>query len=73
MKLDSEEAQRLSKLLWECQEQCEMYAELIALRSSFGTTDASMSWPTRVARDVKAWRAEMGWSVSGFGNEAGVT
>lgn len=60
------EARRLSKLLFDCRELVEMYADVVEAR-----TGRPVAWPRRVLSEVDAYRAEQGWSPNGYGGEAG--
>jgi hypothetical protein len=62
--METSEAARLSKLLFEAREAAEMYADII--RSRMGKEDA---WLRRLVVDIDAYRAERGWSPDGFGGE----
>lgn len=59
------EAQRLSRLLWDAREQLEMHADMMVAR--YG--EASASFTRQILLEVDAYRAEQGWSPNGFGHE----
>ena len=56
---------RLSKLLFESREQCEMWADTIEYR-----TGVHNSHSRRLVAKIDAYRAEQGWSPAGFGGES---
>lgn len=58
------EAARLSRMLFEAREQCDMLADIVAAQS--GRRD---TWATCVRDEIDAYRAEQGWSPHGFGGE----
>lgn len=64
MKLTEAEARRLSKMLWAARENAEMLADIVEIR-----TRQHAKATRRDLADIDAFRAEMGWSPHGFGNE----
>jgi hypothetical protein len=63
-----DEAQLLSKLLFEAREQIDMWGDVVAIRT--GVQDNY----TRGLRDrIDAYRADKGWSAGGFGGEQAST
>lgn len=65
-RVTGDEARRLSRLLFEARENCEMFADVVERQS--GRTDPSVR---RVVAEIDAYRAEQGWSAAGFGGESG--
>lgn len=59
------EAQRLSRILWESRERVEMAADVVERRT--GQRD---DWGRRLVAEIDAYRAEQGWSPDGFGGES---
>jgi hypothetical protein len=64
------EAKRLSKLLWEARELCDMYGDIVNLtpKVTLWKMDGP-NYPHRVRDEIDAYRAEKGWSPNGFGGE----
>lgn len=58
------EAARLSKMLFEAREQCDMWADVV--ETSTGQSDTTVR---RLVAEIDAYRAERGWSPNGFGGE----
>lgn len=63
--MDALEAQRVSRMLWGARESLSMWADVVEWRT--GKTD---QWTRRQIADIDTYRAEKGWSASGFGRES---
>lgn len=62
--MDKDEAQRLSRMLFDARELIDMHADMVR-----GATGREDTWSTRVRDEIDAYRAERGWSPHGFGRE----
>lgn len=66
------EAKRLSKLLWNARELCDMYGDIVSEPSMSHLTNHDQlgrNWAHRTRDEIDAYRAERGWSPNGFGGE----
>ena len=61
---DAEDAKLVSRLLWESREVAEMLADVSERRS--GKLDGALR---RLVQEIDDYRADRGWSPSGFGSE----
>jgi len=58
------EARKLSKLLFECREAVEMYADIVR-----DATDREDLYLRELVGRIDSYRIEQGWSEHGFGTE----
>ncbi len=66
LRLNSHDAQQLSRMLFDARELIEMFGEAM---SSRGITYSE--WLDRVVKEIDDFRAAQGWSPNGFGGESG--
>lgn len=62
-----DDAQRLSRLLFEARELVDMLSDLIGRATP---TAGANDWAQRVRDEIDEYRAERGWSAHGYGGEA---
>lgn len=55
---------RLSKMLWACREEIEMWADVVENR-----TGKEAKYLRDLVKEIDTYRTEQGWSPDGFGNE----
>jgi hypothetical protein len=62
--MSANEAERLSRTLFEARELLDMYADVV-----FQMTDRHDPWINSTRDGIDAYRRERGWSPNGFGGE----